>query len=175
MQTVKTLFSKLRTAQAPLIVVAMLLLPACQKRCQQSATTAFKSVVDSQWRLAHTDDPQVAPNLDNFNFLIVTFNRNNTGQVNRVVDNDQYTTPVQTIVWQPNSAQRLIRIQYSSVANSPDSGTATQSGATPGDMGTFDYQYKLGTTLTMRDVNRGYTYYYVPMMGTVDPDSTCTF
>jgi hypothetical protein len=100
--------------------------------------------------------------VDNYNFLIVTFNRNFTGEIKRVVDNDQYDTPVQTLVWSPNVTSRTVRIQY------------TSSSGTTGDNGTVDYRYTLGRQLEMVD-NSGHYYRYVPFRAVVDPDTVCTF
>lgn len=156
---------------------ALVFLPACQKRCQSSETQSIKSIVDTQWRLVETTDPEVKATLNNYNFLILTFNRNNTGQVNRVVDNDQYETPVLQLVYAPNASQKTLRIQFSTVAGSVDD-TQNQSLGTPGDAGTFDYQYALGGQLQMREIgsgSRSYYYRYVPFKGVVDPDTVCTF
>lgn len=146
-----------------LLVLALPNLVACQRRCQPAAQQSFQSLVDTAWRLVQTTDPLVAPSLNNYNFLVVTFARNNTGDVKRVVDNDQYDNPVQTLVWVPSVATKTLRIQYTSAAG------------TTGDDGTFDYQYSLGRQLEMRLQSTGYYYRYVPFQGVVDPDVLCSF
>lgn len=140
---------------------------ACQKKCQPAEAKAFKSLVDTPWRLVESSDPDVARELDRFNFLIVTFSRNNTGVVNRVVDNDQYDTPIMQLVWVPDPQARMLRIQYSS--------STFNDGTGAGDAGTFDYFYALGRQLEMYESDRGYYYRYVPFKGIVDPDSSCVF
>ncbi len=144
---------------------------ACQKRCQALDSTVYKSVVDAQWRLVESSDPDVAKNLNNYNFLLVSFARNYTGDVKRVVDNDQYDTPVYSITWVSDTNSKLVRIQYSTVTGT---GTQTQA-ANPGDGGTFDYMYNLSTELTMYETKRGYYYRYVAFKGVVNPDTECTF
>lgn len=134
---------------------------ACSKLCQQMQTQAFRSLVDAQWRLVQTTDPDVGAGLTNFDFLIMTLNRDNTGQINRVVSNSQYEQPVLTLAWAPNPAAGLVRIQYSS------------GNGTPGDQGTFDYSYHLSTQLEMR--SRGYYYRWVAYKGVVNPDTECSF
>jgi hypothetical protein len=144
---------------------------ACQRRCQALDTTVYKSLVDAQWRLVESSDPDVMKSLNNYNFLIVSFNRNNTGDVKRVVDNDQFDTPVYATVWAPDPASRLVRIQYSTVTGT---GNQLQS-SNPGDGGTYDYMYNLSTELTMYETKRGYYYRYVAFKGVVNPDTECTF
>ncbi len=138
---------------------------ACGRLCQSGTETqSFRSLAETPWRLAQSSDPQVSRTLTNFNFLIVTFARNNTGDIKRVLDNDQYETPVQTLVWVPDVANGTLRIQY------------TSAGSTEaGDAGTFDYRYTLNRQLEMTDKATGYTYRYVPYKGIVDPDTVCTF
>ncbi len=147
-----------------LAIFALLSMAACQRKCQPMATQSYQSLVETPWRLVQSTDPEVARNLNNYNFLVVSFNRNSTGEVKRVVDNDQYDTPVQTLVWVPNVSTKMIRVQYSSA-----------SGAAPGDDGTFDYTYTLGRQLEMTDTTNGYYYRYVPFQGVVDPDVSCSF
>ncbi len=138
---------------------------ACQRRCQLPETMAFKSMVDTQWRLVSTTDPAFASKLDNFNFLIVTFNRNNTGDVKLVVDNTPYEQAAETLVWSPNPQSQMVRIQYTS------GGTQVQAG----DQGTFDYYYTLTNELQMYESKKGYFYRYVPYKGIVNPDTLCAF
>lgn len=138
---------------------------ACGRQCQPATETqSFRSLVETPWRLVQSSDPQVSRNLTNFNFLILTFGRNNTGDIKRVVDNDQFETPVQTLVWVPDVASGTLRIQYTSAGSSQ-----------AGDAGTFDYRYTLNRQLEMIDIGKGYTYRYVPFRGIVDPDTVCSF
>ncbi len=152
-----------------------LLTSACGKRCQAPEAATFKSVVETPWRLVESNDPQVTKELDNFNFLILQFNRNNTGDVKRVVDNDQYDSPVMTLVWVPDGTAKVMRIQYSSVSGEAFNNLDQVGAAGEGDQGTYDYNYKLGRQLEMTEKNRGYYYRYVPFKGIVDPDNVCTF
>ncbi len=134
----------------------------CLQKCQQPELQSFRSVVDAQWRLVESTDPAVAGELDRFNFLIVTFGRNNSGTVHKVVDNDQYNDPVMTLQWVPEPSSKLLRIKY----------TLTEDGS---DQGTFDYKYTLNGELNLREVGTGYLFRYIPFKGVVDPDSNCTF
>jgi hypothetical protein len=136
----------------------------CGRKCQPAETQSFTTITATPWRLAESTDPTVSASLTNFNFLIVSFNKNNTGDIKRVVDNDQYDQPVQTLVWVPDVANRILRVQYTSTGST-----------TSGDAGTFDYQYSLGRQLEMFDSKKGYYYRYVPFKGVVDPDVLCTF
>jgi hypothetical protein len=161
--------------QIPALLLAGLVLlggVACQRRCQAADTTVYKSMVDAQWRLVETNDPDALKTLSNYTFLIMTFARNNTGDVKNVVDNDQYDTPVYSIVWAPDATQKLVRIQYSKITGT---GNQTQA-ANPGDGGTYDYMYTLSNQLTLTETsNPGYYYRYVPFKGVVNPDTECSF
>ena len=144
---------------------------ACQRKCQNTTSaTAFKSVTETQWRLVETTDPGVAESLDNFNFLILQFATNGTGAVTRVVNNEQYETPISSILWVPNAKVKQMRIQYTSVPTS-NSASAVQSG----DLGTFDYKYTLGKQLELYESGSGYYSRYVPFTGVVAPDVECEF
>lgn len=170
------MFKRLYKTLLPLGASLMLALAttACQKRCQALETTSFKSLVDAQWRLVESTDPQVINNLNNYNFTILTFNRDNTGDLKRVVDNSQYDIPVYNLLWAPNPMAHLIRIQFSTVTAPTQPGQQVQA-ANPGDGGTTDYEYYLGTQLEMYDLNKGYYYRYVPFKGVVNPDTVCSF
>lgn len=157
------------------ILGVTLLTSACGRRCQAPEAASFRSVVETPWRLVESNDPQVAKELDNFNFLILQFNRNNTGDVKRVVDNDQYDSPVMTLVWVPDGVTKVMRIQYSSVSSEAFDSVDDVGAAGSGDQGTYDYSYKLGRQLEMNEKGRGYYYRYVPFKGIVDPDNVCEF
>lgn len=163
-----SLIFSLAVTQFSLCAFVLISTAACQKKCQQN-TQRFKSVTETQWRLVETTDPAVVEELDNFNFLIVSFATNSTGAVQRVVDNEMFETPISTIVWVPNTKAKQIRIQYTSV---PAEETTAQ--VTEGDLGTFDYSYSLGKELEMTD-NTGSYYRYVPFTGIVSPDIDCQF
>lgn len=145
---------------------------ACQRRCQAPSTQTFRSVTETQWRLVETTDAKLLEDLDNFNFEILQFAANSTGAINRVVNNEQFETPIATIAWVPNTQAKSMRIQYTSVPVSTGENTTAPKA---GDLGTFDYNYKLGRDLQMQELRTGNFYRYVPFTGVVSPDIDCTF
>ena len=146
---------------------------ACQKRCQPPSETRVESLVDAEWRLVETTDPEVFATLDNFNFLLLRFNQNNTGQVNQVVNNDLFDNPIAQILWVADPQVELLRVRYESVPGEGSFDDPDNPGVQ--DLGTFDYTYSLGRQLEMRELRRGYYYRYVPFQGVVAPDIICTF
>ena len=100
----------LDTLKTLLMTATLGLVTACGAQCQAPAQTAFTSVVQTAWRLVETTDPQAAASLDNYNFLIMTFARNNTGQIQKVVDNEEFGA-VLTMVWVPTVSQSKMTIQ----------------------------------------------------------------
>jgi hypothetical protein len=122
--------------------------------------------VAAQWRLVESTDPDVTKTLDNYNFLIMRFDRNNTGAINKVVSNELYENPVSYLKYVVASQGHVgqLQIEFSS---SPTGN---------GDQGTFAFEYALTSTgLELSQVNSNNYYRYVPFVGIVDPDNTCVF
>lgn len=159
------------------ILLVALLCIGCQQQCQQTTQTAYSSLADTPWRMIKTSDPSIQT-LDRFNFRIMQFNRNFTGAVNLVQDNDQYDVPILSFVWaRVSTANSSIRLKYSDVtgqAADPTQATGT-SPTTPTTTGTYDYTYSLTGNLQLTENQRGYQYQFVPFLGVVDPDSKCSF
>lgn len=153
-----------------LLTSAMLLSGfGCQKKCQQSKVR-YSSLVDTQWRLVETTDPDILEaGLSNFDFQVFTFTSNGAGTINQVISNELYQSPIATLVWVPNPPDKTVRIEYTSAA------VPNQTPPQPGDLGTFDYVEMLGTDLKLTDQNRGFYYRFVPFTGIVNPDTVCVF
>lgn len=159
----------------------MFALTACQQKCQQAVDQPTTTLSETQWRLVSTNDPQIpdcskqqAENcLDRFNFLIMNFRRNFSGDVQRVVFNDLFETPVLSFNWNPVQDNFML-VRYQTVVSQDfdnfDGGSSAQ------DLGVFRYDYNFNSnSLTLRDRDKGLFYEYVPFTGVVDPDSRCTF
>jgi hypothetical protein len=153
----------------------LLVSTGCQKLCQQPATQAFTSITQTQWRLVSTTDPKVSPNLTNFTFLIWTFSTNFTGQILKVINNEQYNNPVFTFQFNVDPSSNIILIDYQTPATATTNANGQATAGTPTDNGTFQYTYSLNVTLDLNDTTEGYTYHFVPFEGVVNPDEACSF
>ncbi len=138
----------------------------CQKKCQLPPDEPFTSLTEVKWRLAETTDPEVK-NFDNFNFFVMTFNPNFTGEVHKVEFNDMYQTPVSTFRWNLKESG-VLEIIYSSI-------TPQATSIRGVIQNTVTFSYRLGYTLEMTNLAYGYYYRYVDYRGIVTPDNACTF
>ena len=176
MNTAWHILSPARGLKAALVALALLCLTTgCQKKCQQPATQRFKSLRETPWRLVDTNNPaQEYRNLSRFTFLITEFSVNFKGDVKKVVNNDQFDTPILTFLYNVDPDGKFLVLKYSSLDAGSD-GTGTDGGGTTTDVGTVKYTYELSNELNLYEVNRPYHYRYIPFQGVVDPDSTCVF
>jgi hypothetical protein len=147
----------------------------CQKKCQQPAQQAFTSITQAQWRLVSTTDPKVSPNLTNFTFLIWSFSNNFTGQIVKVINNEQYNNPVFTFQFNVDPSANVILIDYQTPGQPTTNAQGQQTAGSPTDNGTFQYSYNLTASLDLYDSTEGYSYHFVPFQGIVNPDESCTF
>lgn len=147
----------------------------CQRKCQAAATQRFQTLSETQWRLVETTDAQVQ-NLDRFNFLIFNFSRNFSGNVQRVVFNDLYETPVLTFNWNISNNGTLL-VKYSNIQGGGDplAGGGEGGPSQPRSVATTEYFYDLGRELELYDAATNAYYRFVPFTGVVDPDSDCVF
>lgn len=159
--------------QLGILGLLALLLPACMdKKCQKPPEQSFKSITEAEWRLVETTDPN--PNfkkLNNTTFFIFSFQKNYTGAVNNVINNDKYDTPVRTFKYNISPDENLIRVKYEMVAPEGEEGAAPVEDNTP----PIDYSYELGRELELINLKSGALYRFVPFTGIVDPDNTCSF
>lgn len=109
----------------------LLLLTACQQRCQLPPAEPIRTLAETQWRLVDTTDPDIT--FDNYNFLILNFRRNFTGDLQEVQYNDLIETPQATFRWNVEDGYLLMAVQRTS------GGTESQ----------FRYDYSLGSDLEM--------------------------
>ena len=93
----------------------------------------------------------------------------------KVVNNREFETPVKTLkyaVETDNSKDGLLRIAYFDVAAQEGGAEATSSSTATQ---TTDYDYSLGKSLTLGATRSGYAYEFIPYVGIVDLDNSCTF
>ena len=157
------------------MLIGLAWLPACQQQCQPPSTTVYQNVEDTPWRAISTTNPNVT--ITNFDFIVLSFSNDFTGSVVLVKNNLEYENPpIETFTWVvPAGTQGsgTMRIQYSSGASQdPNAGT---DGSTSTVIATDDYQFSLSNQLQMTEVQTGYSWVFVPMVGIVDPDTNCTF
>ncbi len=157
-----------------ILFCTLLLGVGCQKKCQQPSEPA-KTITEKPWRLVETTNPGVKNN-DRFTFIILQFERDFSGAVKRVVNNREFDKPVRVLKYNlatDNGRSGNIIIEFK---NPPAEGEG-ETPATGADEGTevSEYEYSLGRDLTMTELKTGYTYYYVPYEGIIDPDENCTF
>jgi len=153
------------------ILALVLSTTACQKLCQPPPSQPFKSVTETDWRLISSNDPDVSSSLSNFTFLIWHFDSTFNGTINAVQNNVKDDVPVKTFNWNPNPDTHVMEITFFGRGTTDAQGNA-QPGASEG---TTYYQYDLGSTLTLYDTTRGYTYSFVQFTGSVSPDINCHF
>ncbi len=162
----------LRAMAAIAFLVSLALAAGCQKKCQQAAPTPFQHLRDTPWRLVETNNPSSQyKNLSRHTFIIMDFTIDFKGDVKKVVNNDQFDTPILTFDYNISPDDHQLVIRYSA---SGDSGGQQSQSSTIG-AGTTNYQYALSTDLQLVDQKKGYFYRYVPFQGVVDPESTCAF
>jgi hypothetical protein len=161
-----------------LLLGGVLWMGGCAVPCQPPAQTPFTSITGTPWRLVSTTDPTVTT-LNRFTFTILTFAVAFTGTVQKVVNNQEYDTPILTFIWNiqtNNSTSGQISVQFSTV---PDNSNGNNSGSQPAQQPqtgpVVTYNYTLNNELHLTDTTMGYYYRYIPFVGIVDPDSTCTF
>src|SRR4051812_18586161 len=93
--TKKTGLITLSFATVLLSALLMVLVVACDKKCQQPPAEAFKTFNEVQWRLVETNDPgPLFKNLSLTSFIIMTFKRDYSLEVLQVLNNRQKDTPV---------------------------------------------------------------------------------
>lgn len=144
---------------------------ACQKKCQLPATTPFKSIVDTDWRLVESSDPDVNKSLSNYTFLIWHFDNSPTGNIVNVVNNLKYNAPVLTLNYNVNVDERLLDIQFVK-PGAPDANGEPTAGSVQGET---LFEYRLSNELNLTDTSKGYLYRFVPFTGIVNLDNKCVF
>lgn len=170
MKTVKIHSIKIVTAS---LLIFLLHLSGCAKKCQAPATEKFKTVTGQQWRLVETTDP--SPDfkaLSKSTFLIFQFGVDYKGSVNLVQNNTQFDTPVKTFLYNIDVQSGEMRLKYDG-APPAEGEEATQVDKTP-QSSVVEYTYDLGKELEMTD-SRGNYYRFIPFTGIVAPDDTCEF
>ena len=157
------------------------LLASCGKKCQPPPQQTFTTITGTEWRLISTSNPRMSKDVNRFSFVTMTFKSEFEGEMIKVLNNKRYDTPIFTFVYNLQSdtgRTGMLRIQYSTVpADSNGDGTANPAAIpTPSAVSQpTDYTYSLKTGLTLTEAKTGYVYEFVPFVGIVDPDSTCTF
>jgi len=152
-------------------------LPACQRRCQQAAAERPTSITANPWRLVSTNDPSLKNN-NKYTFYVISFAQDFSGDMKKVVNNREFETPVKTLKYNletDNGRSGFMRVAYYdlSAGGGEDLGEEVQASSSPSQ--TTDYEYSLGTNLTLSATKSGYSYEFVPYIGIVDPDNNCTF
>ena len=153
----------------------------CQqtKKCQPPAEQQFATFTETPWRLVSTTDPNPSfRQLSLFNFFIITFRRNFTGDFKRVENNEQYETPVASFTYQLDSSNKRIRAEItqntvSAQPNPAPDGTPALPQTRPASI--VDYLYTLNREFTLQGTNTGFIYRFVPFVGVVNPDQECSF
>lgn len=173
MNTQLRLSKDLISLKIGLLLVGMALSVGCAKKCPIPLERQT-SVAGTPWRLVSTSDPEFSGDLNNFSFVVFTFNQDFKGDVKVVINNTQYDSPVRTFVWNVDPNQRVIRIQYAfpSGGDNQNNNSNTNSGSSGENV--IDYSYRLGRTLELIST-QGYNYRFVPFTGILSPDDTCTF
>lgn len=134
------------------------------------ATERQASITATPWRLVATNDPDFL-GLNKYTFAIFTFNQDFTGTIQVVQNNTRYDEPARILNYDIDSANHLIRIQYSFPGKG--SSNSTDSNQDPNNT-PIEYSYKLGRSLVLEGEN-GYFYNFVPFTGVLSPDDTCEF
>ena len=159
-----------------LLLVGLTFATGCQQRCQPQSEQVPTTLSETSWRLVETNDPQILnsdPALDRFNFLIINFSRNFSGNIQRVVFNDLFEAPVLTFNWNPVERNRML-VRFQTAVN--EDFDSFGGGSTAQDLGVSDFSYEFdANNFQMSDRESGVFYRYVPFTGVVDPDSQCTF
>lgn len=145
-------------------------LAACQRRCQPAAEQAFQNLSATEWRFVESSNPGFRE-LNNYNFLIMKFNDDFTGEVFTVRENRRLQTAQKVFEWNVDTNRESLTAAYSTPPVEGQEG-ATQSTSQPTIV---NYSYDLGRELKLREAGTGYTYRLVPFTGVVAPDNVCTF
>ncbi|MFM8315597.1 MAG: hypothetical protein ACKOA8_15050 [Deltaproteobacteria bacterium] len=161
---------------SPAIVLGLALisqLMGCLKMCPTSKERQT-SVAATPWRLVETTDPELQEDLNNFSFLVFTFNQNFSGDIKAVVNNTQYDNPIRTFKYNIDPRGNLMRIQFAFAPGEDGGGAQSDSGAASGGDQVVEYSYKLGRSLELWRQD-GVYYRLVPFTGILSPDETCSF
>jgi hypothetical protein len=160
----------------------------CNKKCQAPPSNPFTTFTGTDWRLIDTTKPGMANQVDKFNTVILSFTTNFEGGLKTLVNNNESESAVCSLKYnvQSSGGSGRLTIQYRDPSTGQNaqgqpgsSGTSgngqTTAGTCPEPPNPIDYTYNLSNSLTLTEVNTGYTYNYVPFQGIVNPDDNCTF
>ena len=159
------------------LVCADAFLVACSRRCQPPPQQPAQNLSGNPWRLVKTNNPRIQ-NLTRFTFLIMNFRSDFEGDVQKVVFNKQYDTPILTFKYNVSTSGKSgqLRVAYSALATDGQGAEGEQQTQTSGGEEVIDYTYSIqGGNLVLTERNTGFTYQYVPFVGIVEPDSNCTY
>jgi hypothetical protein len=146
---------------------------SCQQLCQPPGGP-FTTFTGQQWRLVSTTNPSIT-NLSNTDFEMIQFNVDFTGQINRVQDNQEITTPLYTFQYNVDPTSNTLKVQYTIPSGGGDGGTGSSSNLGNSSGGIVTYTYQLGTNFVLTEQTTGFTYTFVPFQGVVLPDESCSF
>ncbi len=160
-----------------LILLAFFSAGCGNPKCQAPAPEKIPTFTANPWRLVSSTDPGIKK-LDRFNFTILSFSKNNKGDIKAVQNNTQYDAPLYTfdyIVSTEDAKSGQLRIVFYGQAKEEE-GEAPSGEAPKGEASKpKDYEYQLTRELVLSESRTGYEYKYIPFQGIVDPDSNCTF
>ena len=170
-----------RTIRACSVILVLLSGLHCNKKCQPPSAEVPKSITANVWRLISSTSPQTSKNLSKYTFPIMTFKTDFSGDLLRVEKNTQFEKPFSLFTYSlktDSGREGSMTVVYFDPPPDSDKteGTKKASDAPdPSNLKGIDYDYRLSKQLTLIERQTGYTYEFVPFVGVVDPDSTCSF
>lgn len=143
-----------------------------QRACQP-ASQPVRGLEEATWRLIYTNNPAQRYRAYDFifSFEILAFGRQFDFNIKRVIRNRQFNNPIQVGNYNTNGKGLLV-MQFQSPPSGGDGGEAASGGQA---LGTSQFDYTLGSKLTLRDRKTGYVYRYVQFTGVVSPSVACVF
>jgi len=159
-----------------LILLVSVLTSGCgnlfQKQCQP-ASAPVRNLEDATWRLTFTNNPSSRYRDYDFifTFEIWSFTRQFEYSAKLVRRNRQFNNPISTGTYDTNGDGTMeLRL------TAPPSGGEGEEGSSGGQsLGTFRFNYSLGSKLELQDSNTGFIYRFSQFTGVVSPSSACTF
>lgn len=139
-----------------LILLTVIFISACDKKCQSPQQEPYKSITDTEWRMVETTSPNLNQNLSLTTFLIFRFGQAYSLDVFSIVNNVRNQEPDGSFMYDID----------------PENGIILTKDKKTGD--TKEFQYDLGKELELVESN-GIFYRLVPFKGIVKPDEQCTF
>ncbi len=144
-----------------------------QKSCQPPSAPV-RNLEDATWRLVATNNPSSRYRDYDFiyTFEIWSFTRQFEYTARLVRRNRQFNNPISTGTYDTDG-QGVMELRLTAP---PSGGEEGEEGGGGGQsLGTFRFNYSLGSKLELQDLNTGYTYSFYQFTGVVSPSSACVF